>query len=283
MKNIFFPTDFSEAANRAFVYALYIADRWEATITTYHVYKGIDREVSTHMPITMQQVYEMIELGEFEDYRDAIPPLREISERHGLEHVEVQHIMEKSDKVIQSILERAKKEKAEFIVMGTTGARGLKEIFLGSVAGEVLEKAHCPVLAVPEEAKFAGEIDHIAFTTNYQEEEKAALERIRSFAASFDASVHVINVDTGHTHFYHHRMDKLREQYRGQAALTFHVLDGVDIFEEINNFLKEHKIDLLAMVTHKRGFLEELFNYSKAKKLAYHANTPILSYPADAL
>jgi nucleotide-binding universal stress UspA family protein len=283
MKNIFFPTDFSEAANRAFVYALHIADKWNATITTYHVFKGIDPEVATHMPVTMHRIYEMIESDEFENYRDAVPPLREMAEAQGLEHVKVQHVMEKSGKVIPAILERAKIENADFIVMGTTGARGLKEIFLGSVAGEILENAHCPALAVPERADFDGRINHIAFTTTYEEEEKAALEQVRAFAAPFGARVHVINVDTGHTHFYHHRMDKLMEEYKGQPSLSFQVLDGVDIFEEITDFLEEYRIDILAMVTHKRNFVEELFHYSKAKKLSYHADTPILSYPADTL
>lgn len=283
MKNIFFPTDFSEAANSAFIYALYLAEKWDATITTFHVFRSVEREVATHLPITMQRIYEMIELDEFENYRDAIPPLREMAERAGLGHVRVQHVMEKAEKVIPAILDRAEKEEADIIIMGTTGARGLKEIFLGSVAGEVLENAHCPVLAVPEKGDLGGRIRHIAFTTNYKEEEKVALDRVRAFAATFGAHVHVINVDTGHTHFYHHRMDKLREEYAGQSSLSFHVLDGVDIFEEISDFLEEHRIDLLAMVTHKRSFLEELFNFSKTKRLSYHGQIPILSFPADIL
>jgi nucleotide-binding universal stress UspA family protein len=283
IKNIFFPTDFSGAADKAFLYALLLAEAWEATITTFHVYHPVDRAVATHMPITMRRIYESIELGEFENYRDHIPELRQVAENNGFGEVAMQHVMVESEAVIDTILAGAEKEKADFIVMGTTGARGLKEIFLGSVAGEVLARAACPVLAVPERSAFDGRLDRIAFTTNYQEEEKRALDQLIGFAEPFDAEIYCINVDTGHTHFYHQRMNKLREEYRRYDQLHFEVLDGVDIIEEITRYLETRPIDILAMVTHRRTFLQQLFNYSKAKQMAYHASTPILSFPAEVL
>ena len=51
----------------------------------------------------------------------------------------------------------------------------------------------------------------------------------------------------------------------------------------ITKFLQENDIDILAMVTHKRSFLEELFNYSQTKMMSYHADTPILSIQAHTL
>lgn len=283
IKRILFPTDFSEAADRAFLYALLLADAWEATITTFHVYQPVDRAVATHLPITMQRIYESVELETFENYRDSIPALREIAAQNGFEEVALQHVMLESEAVIDSILQGAEKEQADFIVMGTTGARGLKEIFLGSVAGEVLASAVCPVLAVPERSTFDGRLDRIAFTTNYQEEEKKALDQLLAFAAPFDAGIHCINVDTSHTHFYHQRMNKLRDTYADYEQLHFEVLDGVDIIEEITGYLETHPVDMLAMVTHRRTFLQQLFNYSKAKQMAYHSSTPILSFPAASL
>lgn len=46
------------------------------------------------------------------------------------------------------ILNLAKREVADLIVMGTHGRRGLQRLVLGSVAGSVVRRAGCPVLVV---------------------------------------------------------------------------------------------------------------------------------------
>lgn len=53
------------------------------------------------------------------------------------------------------------------IVMGIIGVCGFKEIFMGSVVGEVLENVNCLVLVIFEKVVFDGEIDDIVFVVNY--------------------------------------------------------------------------------------------------------------------
>ena len=48
------------------------------------------------------------------------------------------------------LLDYAEREGADLVVMGTHGRRGLRRLFLGSVAGEVLRRTQVPVLVVPE-------------------------------------------------------------------------------------------------------------------------------------
>jgi nucleotide-binding universal stress UspA family protein len=47
-----------------------------------------------------------------------------------------------------AIVEMARRENAQFIVMGTHGRTGLSRLLMGSVAEEVVRKAECPVLIV---------------------------------------------------------------------------------------------------------------------------------------
>ncbi len=49
---------------------------------------------------------------------------------------------------VSTIIAVAEEEKADLIVMGTTGRTGLKRFVLGSVAEEVIRRAPCPVLAL---------------------------------------------------------------------------------------------------------------------------------------
>ena len=48
----------------------------------------------------------------------------------------------------EEILDMAEKEKADLIVMGTHGRRGIDRILFGSVAEKVVKSAKCPVLTV---------------------------------------------------------------------------------------------------------------------------------------
>ena len=57
-------------------------------------------------------------------------------------------VIEKKN-VLESILETAKKVKADLIVMSTEGRNGFLEALRGSQTEQVVGQAPCPVLAVP--------------------------------------------------------------------------------------------------------------------------------------
>ncbi|CAN5532599.1 hypothetical protein BH23BAC1_BH23BAC1_33470 [soil metagenome] len=58
----------------------------------------------------------------------------------------------------------------DLVVMGTTGATGLKEVFLGSNTSHAIENLDCPVLAIPEHTKFSP-INKIFYATDFQSED----------------------------------------------------------------------------------------------------------------
>ncbi len=282
MKKILFPTDFSEASNKAFIYALQLAEKTGSKITTLHVFRKPD--ISMHyMPNTLEKFFESFDWYQFESYKRALPPLREMAEENGLGHIEMVHVMREGDRLVDSILEVAEEDMVDMIVMSTTGAEGLKEIFLGSIAGEVLENANVPVLVVPEEASFDGVINKIAFTTAYKEEEKLALRRLLQWREWFDFELFCVNVDTAHIEFHNKRMDQLKAEFADVDKMHFVVLEGNDMFKVLTRYLDEQQIDILAMTTHKRNFLQELFEYSRTKFLSYHSKIPVLSYQTHIL
>ncbi len=48
----------------------------------------------------------------------------------------------------ECIIDYARRKEADVIIMGSHGRRGLKRLFLGSVAEHVIRRAPCPVLVV---------------------------------------------------------------------------------------------------------------------------------------
>ena len=71
MKKILFPTDFSATSNKAFIYALNIADHLGATITTLHVYQK-PIEAQNYPGVDTQEIFKDFDLAEFQNYKDAL-------------------------------------------------------------------------------------------------------------------------------------------------------------------------------------------------------------------
>lgn len=283
MPRILFPTDFSDAANNAFMYALRVADRLNADLLALHVYHvPVIKKAS--LPHTLLEFYEHIESEEFKDFQDHLPILHDIAAKDNRSHVPLRSALVKSEHAVKAITKTAQEEEADMIIMGTKGATGLKEIFIGSVAGEVMELANIPVLAVPQDARFDGQIDKIAVTTEFKDEEIAAIRRVVDFAAHFEASVSCINVDLAHTESFLNRTETFKQQLDiDYQKFDIQILDGTSIRAAISGFMEDEKIDILAMVTHRRSFFQELFRFSRAKEMAYHLRTPILSIQSHTL
>lgn len=285
MKKILFPTDFSEAANNAFIYALNLADKLNASILTLHSYTlpDVGTAVGFTLPGHLKEFYDSIDINEFENFKSALPALRKIADDNGFDQIDIKHALESGLDSTSTILEVAERENVDFIVMGTKGAKGLKEIFVGTHAAKVMESANCPVLIVPSKANFDGKLDKIAVTTEFAKDEEQALRKVLDFSQALGTHTECINVDLFHTHQYYDRMAFWKKQFPEYQNLSFKVLEGNELESTIMKYLVDNEIDLLVMLTHKRTFIEDLFHYSITKKMAYHSTVPIMSIQAHSL
>lgn len=273
MKKILFPTDFSAASRNAFVYALKLADHLGAEIITLHVY-DLPTLSAGGMPNTIKEVYDSIELENFENYKDEIPFLRKIAEENNLGHIPVSNVLKHGD-FVWTLNHVAKDEKVDLIVMGTEGASGLKEVFVGSMAGSVLVESKSNVLIVPKKGTFK-EIKHIGFTTRFRDKDIAALKDVLQIAKGFNAKVHCLYVKTGHSDVSSETIKQWKDNFK-EDNVKFQIIENNNIKDSILIFTELEKIDLLALVTYKRGFFQELFEQSLAQKLSYHVKVPLLA------
>lgn len=273
MKRILFPTDFSDASIKAFIYALKLADAFKAEVITLHAYE-LPQLHYGGLPNTLKDVYDTIELESFENYKDQIPLLREIAEKNNLGHVKISNILKHGD-LIWAIKEVVKNEKIDYVVMGTKGATGLKETFLGSNTGSVITEVNAYVISVPEESDYDG-IKNIVFTTRFNELDKKALKKVLKLAKLFDAKVHCLYVKTKKTNVNEVIIQDWKFLFKDDHV-EFHIIENENVQQTILNFTNSYEIDLLAMLNYKRGFFEELFKQSLTQKLSYHLQVPLLA------
>ncbi len=134
------PVDFSEYANQALEYAIGLASKLGARLTLLHVIQplplaGVDMGVT--LPYTYIQDLEAEIANSMQAYLERVTAAGlegEIAVVHGVP--------------FQEILETAKTQQVDLIVMGTHGRTGLQHVLLGSVAEKVVRLAPCPVLVV---------------------------------------------------------------------------------------------------------------------------------------
>ena len=273
MKKILFPTDFSDVSKNAFLYALRLAKNINAEIITLHVY-DIPQIDIMDIPIQLFEIYEITEWSQFENYKHHIPMLRTIAEQHHLEHVKISNVLVQGD-LIANIVKISKDEQIDYVVMGTKGNTGLATTFLGSVTTKVMNETQAVVLAIPENCKYKP-IKKILFTTQYRTEDMAILNKILVLAKVFHSHIDCLYVKKDENENSQSVVQAWTKIFKNDA-IDFHTIESSDVEGIILKFIVLHKVNMLAMHIHHRGFFERLFHASLSKKLAFHSDIPVVA------
>jgi len=146
-KRILVATDFSEGSEEALAHAIALGKQTGATVEIVHVLEFID---SGDLPFGL--INYAGDPGAVAATVD-----RELSVRADRANASgvrcFTRMLEGS--AYQEIVREAQESKADLIVIGTHGRRGLAHLVLGSVAERVVRHASCPVLTVPVPRKAA--------------------------------------------------------------------------------------------------------------------------------
>jgi nucleotide-binding universal stress UspA family protein len=141
LKKILVPIDFSDCSKKALQYAVPFAKQFNASMIFLHVvpiHYALGREAEFAGTPIEEDSQNEIKAQLTALVREIVPgeiPV-EIEVRHGAPSVEVVNV--------------AKKMDVDVIVMSTHGHTGRIHAFIGSVAGDVVRLAPCPVLVVRE-------------------------------------------------------------------------------------------------------------------------------------
>lgn len=275
MKRILFPTDFSTEANTAFVYALHFADAFDAEVVILHVYDLPIVETGP-LPGATGEIFDIVETNQVENFNEQMPEMNRLAGEYKMEHVKTRSMLLYGD-LVYTVNKVCKDEEIDLIVMGTKGASGMKETFLGSSTGAVMSNVPVPVLAVPSGAEYS-QLKNIAFTTQYKEKDLEALAKALQISKKFDAIIHCLYIQGSEGNAETNPgVEQWKMRYSAENIIFEHP-SGADIEQAILEFVERSNIDLIIMRAHKRSFFEGLFHKSLTKKMTYHSKVPILVY-----
>ncbi|MCK4784182.1 MAG: universal stress protein [Desulfobacteraceae bacterium] len=147
-KKVLFCTDFSENADYAFEFAYGIAKRDEGVLYILHVIPENPNQAYVESFITTEDIEKIQKSIE----EDLVNKYRERYEEKIEGEIKFE-IITRSGREDEEILEFAKKEKVDLIVMGTHGRTGIEHALFGSVAEKVLRRSPIPVFIIPDRKK----------------------------------------------------------------------------------------------------------------------------------
>ncbi len=279
MKNILLPTDFSDTAINAMDYAVQL---FKDELCTFYV-------LNTFTPVALYttSIYEgntslNIDIGEL--YRQQ----SETNVSKAIDHIKskynnVKHTFQgvsSYNLLTLEIAEMVTGYNIDCIVMGTKGASGLKEVFLGSETMHVIKKATIPVIGVPDSYQYR-DLKDVLFATDYNTgDTQKGLALLEELCASHISRLIFLNA------YYGVQLDK--NQLKNKEALNTYfkrdahlneIADGMDVLEAIEDFQSKHRIDLLVIVHNKHNFFENLLFTPVIRKIVHHSSVPFMILP----
>ena len=276
MINILLPTDFSANAQKAIDYAQALFQGKPATFHLVHIMDGAVPYGTTG--IGTKRMSEAINKSLQEQSQEGLKATMSYLENHGMAAHHTFVPLTFGGSFLETIQKVISEKDIDYVIMGTKGASGIKEVVLGSNTSSVLGKVKAAVLAVPEQSIFEG-MDEMVFATDYElDYSEKGLGPLLHIRRDHNARVSVLYLDeeqkglsASQVAAKTHLQTVLKEE-----SSDFFELDGVDVATGARLFTKSRKADFLCLVAKKHNKLVQLFRKSETKGLVNHADVPIL-------
>jgi nucleotide-binding universal stress UspA family protein len=280
MDKILVPVDFSAASDWGFYYAYEMARQFGSTLVVVHLYRP--PYIETTMPANMiAPIIAEKEAAMMAHLKANTQP--SIDSQKAGESVKIEYILESW--ATSSITDVAKKIDANLIVMGTHGADGAWNKVWGTNTSKVVAEAPCPVLAIPAKTSYK-KLTRLAYATDYDVTDLDNINQLVAFAYLIKAEVHCVHINLISADYSENKEgaafeQKFRERFKeiDPKNISFAARSAVSVEDGLETYLRVNDIDILSMLTHKRGFWEKMFSSkSITEAMAMRAATPLLAF-----
>ena len=146
IKNILVAIDGSKSSDKALDFALDLAQKYTSKIVLISVFEPLYVSMIT-LGIGLSPVNLATHIDGLMDFRKKILLDAVKKAKNTNSELAVTQILAEG-RPTDKIVETAKEQQCDLIVIGSRGLGGIKEFFLGSVSDRVADHAQCPVLII---------------------------------------------------------------------------------------------------------------------------------------
>jgi nucleotide-binding universal stress UspA family protein len=278
MKRILVPVDFTKDASSGIYYAIKIAEKLGSKIILFHV---------SHIPLAIPDApysyYESaLDNGEkiakekLESIRDEW--INKLSLRNKIE-IEIQVNL---GFVVEEINQEIDRQNIDLVIMSSKGAKGMGKVFFGSNTERVIKTSNCAVLLIPSAFEYK-EFKNIVLATDYKNmNTEMLLQPLSDLAEAYQSNITIFNVkpEKEYVATFDEAIVGLEiEKKISKSPHQYVFSEKTNVLEALEDFLKGKKPDLLVLVPHQHGFIDQVFSKSITSEMALEASLPILSLP----
>jgi nucleotide-binding universal stress UspA family protein len=268
MKSILVATDFSNNAKNALKYANAFAEATQHQLLLLNVYMpSLGQYSAMHAIIAEETINEKSRCHK---------QLKGLVGKYVT--VPTEDIVAEGE-AINEILKTCKKSNANFIIVGTHGASGIKKALVGSNTSKVIAKAEVPVIAIPERYRFQ-KVETIVYATDLKNTINE-LKVLIPIAKLLNCAIEIVYLK----YSWDKDIAQKVELEKKIKRLSFKNISIVEqkasiektMIDQLKNYISKTKPQMLAMFPSDKSWFDKIFSSSKTEELAYELKIPLLS------
>lgn len=276
MKKILVPVDFSEYSEYALEVAAAFAKAHTAEIYVLHMMGLSDSIFSKDESQEVAEAVYYMKLAQkqFATFLD----------KPYLEGIVIREVVQ-NYKIFEEINNLCQEQDIDLVIMGSHGAKGLKEEFVGSNTERVVRTAEIPVLVVKGNEQTTLP-KRILFACDFKDENIIAYRSAIPFFESLGTTIELVYVNLPADRFRSSKeIEELMDNFMNKAEFgkPFHkddlvVVNGYSIEDGLYEYASKVGAEALAIPTHGRRGLAHFFKGSIAEGLANHSKLPVFTF-----
>lgn len=279
MKKILITTDFSENAWNSIFTALKLYSEVDCHLYLLHAFES--------SPLNLMGSTSRQRLGVIYDSlsKNSENELEEILSYFAINHKNPKHkftSLSKPGNLEDTVDNAVNENDIDILIMGTQGATGAKEVFLGSNTVRVLKKVKkIPILIVPTGYNFQS-LKSVIFATDFTAPyRKNELEPVIELSKIWKSSIEIVHVSVEFILNEHQESYKevLKERLSGFDYKFENIPFEIDVSKSIDNYAEHKESSILSLIRHQHTFWEKVIGEAVVKKVAFHSRIPVLFLP----
>jgi len=275
MNKILVPIDFSEHSAYALEVAATIARKNDASVVALHM-MGLSEAVLTRDE--SQEMFEAIYYLKLAEQR-----FSEFLDKDYLKGITIETTVQ-NYKEFHEINKVAEDFEADLIVMGSHGASGLKEVFVGSNTEKVVRTSTIPVLVVKNNMD-GFKMDKVVFACDFNIDFLMPFQNAWDFFEPLDTEFQIVFINTPERFMTTQEMEEKAFNFILHSSVdATDVLDKIVYYCDINlehgiySFADKFDADLIVIPTHGRRGLAHFFSENIGEALVNHSDLPIMTF-----